>query len=53
MRKHRELTYYSVEEEAQPQVSPEPFDEQDTIENNTDWQARYDGKPRRWGVGCC
>ena len=49
MSKHRELTYYSVEEEAQPQVSPEPSDEQDRIENNTDWQARYDGKPRRWG----
>lgn len=49
MSKPRKLTYYSVEEEAEPQVSADASDEPDLTATPSALRADYDGHSRRWG----
>ncbi|RXS44317.1 TIGR01620 family protein [Idiomarina sp. 29L] len=49
MSKHRELTYYSVEEDAEPQANTEPVDEMGEVLSTVQVQTEFERKPRRWG----
>ncbi|MTJ01919.1 YcjF family protein [Idiomarina piscisalsi] len=49
MSKHRELTYYSVDEDAEPRANTESVDETGDVLSTVQMQTKFERQPRRWG----